>query len=188
METRDIENLWSTYQKLATRINREGLSPMLEELGERIVMCSASTDEQGKGCGPGGYLEVTLAVTSKMRTLTKALELDISPESVVLVGLFHGIGSVGDRKTPYLLEQDSDWHRKKGILYKYNEGLPKSPVAHRSLQLLQDFGVTLTPDEWTAIMLSSGLHREENRFYLGSEPKLAVLVTQARQWVFGRDN
>lgn len=188
METRDIENLWSTYQKLATRINREGLSPMLEELGERIVMCSASTDEQGKGCGPGGYLEVTLSVTSKMRILAKALELDISPESVVLVGLFHGIGSVGDRKTPYLLEQDSEWHRKKGILYKYNEGLPKSPVAHRSLQLLQDFGVTLTPDEWTAIMLSSGLHREENRFYLGSEPKLAVLVTQARQWVFGRDN
>ena len=82
METRDIENLWSTYQKLATRINREGLSPMLEELGERIVMCSASTDEQGKGCGPGGYLEVTLAVTSKMRILAKALELDISPESV----------------------------------------------------------------------------------------------------------
>ena len=188
METRDIENLWSTYQKLASRINREGISLMLEELGERIVMCSASIDEQGKGCGPGGFIEVTLAVTSKMRTLAKALELDIPPESIVLVGLFHGIGSVGDRKTPYLVDQDSDWHRKKGILYKYNEDLPKSPVAHRSLQILQDFGVTLTPDEWTAIMLSSGLHREENRFYLGSEPKLAILVTQARQWVFGRDN
>jgi len=188
METRDIENLWSTYQKLAGRINREGISLMLEELGERIVMCSASTDEQGKGCGPGGLIEVTLAVTSKMRTLAKALELDISPESIVIVGLFHGIGSVGDRKNHYLVEQDSDWHRKKGIHYKYNEKLPKSPVSHRSLQLLQEFGVKLTSEEWAAIMLSSGLHREENRFYLGSEPKLAILVTQARQWVFGRDN
>jgi len=187
METRDIEGIWGTYKKLANHVNREGIDKMLEELGERIVMCSASIDEAGKGCGPGGFLEVTLSVTSKMRTLSKALNLEIPPDSVILVGLFHGIGSVGDRNRPYLLDQDEDWKRKKGILYRYNDELPKAPVAHRSLQLLQDFGVRLTPDEWTAIAISHGLHREENRFYLGSEPQLAILVNQARQWVFGKN-
>jgi hypothetical protein len=190
METRDVESLWKTYQKLSTHIEgpQEAVHKMLEELGERMIMCSSSLDEEGKGCGPGGFLEVSLSVTSKMRTLSKSLGLDVPQSSIILAGLFHGLGSVGDRNRPYLVEQDSDWHKKKGIHYKYNEALPKSLVSHRSLQLLQEFGVTLNFDEWVAIALSSGPHRDENRFYVGSEPPLAILLTQARQWVFGRNN
>ena len=188
-QERNVELLWSTYTNLAGKLPEEHseITEMLKEIGERLILCSSSLDDRGKGCGPGGFLEITLQITMKMRSLSKALELDIPQQSVLKVGLFHAIGQIGDRTRPYLIENDSEWHRKKGILYKYNEDLPKSLVPHRSLIMLQQFGVKLTPDEWLAIAISGGPHRDENRFYVGAEPPLGILLAQARQWVFGRE-
>ena len=118
-----------------------------------------------------------------MRAISKALNVEVPVTSVIITGLFHNVGMVGDLEKPYLVDQDSDWHRKKGNLYKYNENIPRMPVAHRSLYLLQHFGVQLTSEEWTTISLAGGMHREENRFYIGSEPKLAFLLNQSRQWL-----
>jgi len=180
---RDLENLWTRYQKIASRLTRPGIQPMLEELGERIVTCSATTERHQPGCGPGGLIETSLDVTKRMSTLSKALEIDVKPESVILVGLFHNIGMIGDRNTPYLVEQKSNWHIERGHMYTYHENIAKMPIQHRSLYLLQSFGVELDYDEWTSILLAGGLHREENRFYGGHEPSLAILLTQARQWL-----
>ena len=53
-------------------------------------------------------------------------------------------------------------------------------VSHRTLYLLQHYGVTLSDDEWISIQLAQGSHFEENRFYVGSEPTLAILLQQAK--------
>lgn len=189
MEERDPEKLWNSYDRLASYLIpiKPEVEQMLLELGERIVECSSSVDTKGKGCGIGGLIETSIAITTKMRTLAKMFNIDVSQESIITVGLFHALGMIGDRKTSYLVDQTSSWHREKGMLYTYNEECSRAPVPHRSLRLLQEFGVKLTSDEWTAIAISHGAHREENRAYVGFEPKLAILVTQARQWVFGRD-
>lgn len=190
--SKDLESLWQKYLKLAGMVSekRPEIDGLLEELGERIIISSASIEEKYPGCGPGGLVETSLLVTMKMRDMSKMMPLDvsseISTESLILVGLFHNLGQIGDRTRPYLIDQESDWHRKRGILYTYNEDLPKTMIQHRSLQLLQDFGVKLTFDEWIAIAISGGPHREENRFYVGNEPPLALLLTQARQWIFNR--
>lgn len=183
MKERDLETIWQSYTKLAGKANRDGLESLLEGIGEKILMCSASTETSAPGCGPGGLVETSLEVTTRMRSISKSVGVEVPVGSIIVTGLLHNIGMVGDLERPYLLDQDSDWHRKRGSLYKYNENIPRMPVAHRSLYLIQHFGVVLKPEEWTAISLSGGMHREENRFYIGSEPPLAFLLNQSRQWL-----
>jgi hypothetical protein len=188
--TQTLETLQQHFRKFskiaaATGDRSEPVAAMLDALGERIIMCPATLQEQEGWSKPGGLIRMSIEVTGTMRNLAAALDLEHIPvESIVITGLFHAIGMVGSVETPYLLDQDSDWHRKQGRLYRYNEVLPKVPIAHRSLQLLQHWGVKLTPEEWVAIAVAGGPQREENRFYVGSEPALAVLLTQARQWVY----
>jgi hypothetical protein len=60
------------------------------------------------------------------------------------------------------------------------EEMDKMTYAHRSLWLLQHYGVSLSRDEWEAIATSGGYHLEENRFYTGTKNKLGRLLCAAR--------
>ena len=163
---------------------------MLDSIGDRYIMAPASMSSHLVGACPGGLLETTLSVIKKMRSISKALDLEVSAESIIVVGVCHSLGLLGgpNKGEDYLIPQDSDWHIKQGKLYKFGENVGKMPIAHRSLYLAQHFGIRLTHDEWQAIALSGGHSREENRFYVGSECTLSVLLMQARQWVFGDGN
>jgi hypothetical protein len=185
MKERNIEELWKVYSTLLKKTGREGVDRLLEGLGERIIMCSASTEKVVPGCGPGGLVETSIEVTRRMKKLTELLDLGnvVASDEIIITGLLHNIGMIGDLERSYLIDQNSDWHRERGTLYSYNVDIPKMPVPHRSLCLIQHFGVKLRPEEWTAISLSGGMHREENRFYIGSEPPLALLLNQSRQWL-----
>jgi hypothetical protein len=188
MDIEKIQDNWVTYEKLCGRLSDHHLNELLEAVGERIVMAPASPKEDQCGCYPGGLIEHALDVTIVMRTLNKALGTKVPISSILKVGLLHDIGKLGDLETDYFVEQDSDWHREKlGQLYKYNEDLEKMSTSHRSLYLLQHFGVNLTKDEWLAIQLAQGSHFEENRFYVGHEPSLALLLQHAKQQVIHRN-
>lgn len=188
--------LQSRYEKFCKLSASSGekrsaqVKQLIDTLGERLLMCPGSLHEAHPWTKPGGLVEQSISVTMKMRSIAKALEIDVPTESLIIVGLFHNVGMVGGPLDgeDYLVEQDSDWHRKQGRLYRYNENLSKMPIAHRSLHILQHFGVCLTMDEWVAIATSTGPAREENRFYIGSEPDLSVLLTQARQWILKGHN
>ena len=163
------------------------LNKLLDDLGQRLVACPASPRKDQHGCYPGGLIEHALEVITVMRTLADAHGFPVSVASILKVGLLHEIGKVGDLEIDYFVEQDSSWHQEKlGQFYKYNEDLNKMSVSHRTLYLLQHYGVPLTKDEWLAIQLASGSHFEENRFYVGHEPSLAILLQQAKQGVIHR--
>ena len=182
-----IESNWKQHEKLCKRLSSDNLNKLLDELGQRLVMCPASTRKDQYGCYPGGLIEHALEVTALMRTLADAYSFSVPIASILRVGLLHEIGKVGNLESAYFVEQDSDWHREKlGQHYKYNEDLNKMSVSHRTLYLLQHYGVTLTNDEWLAIQLASGSHFEENRFYVGHEPSLALILQQAKQAVIHR--
>ena len=177
-----LESNWNTYENLCKKLSDDNLNKLLDTLGERIVMCPASPREDQYGPYPGGMVEHSLRVTATMRKLNSALEFGIPVQSVIKVGLLHDLGKVGSLDKDYFINQDSDWHREKlGQFYKYNEDLNKMSVSHRTLFLVQHFGITLTNDEWIAIQLAQGSHFEENRFYVGHEPTLALLLQQAKQ-------
>jgi len=179
-----IESNWQMFEKLLTRLSDDNINKMLDELGERIVMTPGSTNSDQYGCFPGGLVQHSLDVTKTMRNLSESLSLGVETKSILKVGLLHDIGKVGSLTEPLYEEQDSDWHREKlGQMYKYNENLERMSTSHRTLWLLQNFGVTLTNDEWLAVQLAQGSHFEENRFYVGHEPTLAKLLQNAKSFV-----
>ena len=183
-----LQSNWETYEKFCKKLSNDGLDNLLDAMGERICMAPASMRSDSPGAYPGGLVENLLKVTSTMRTLYESLYKEsgcsVTMTSILKVGLLHDIGRVGDLENDFLISQDSDWHREKlGQMYKYNESTDKMSVSHRTLFLLQHFGISLTREEWVAIQLASGSHFEENRFYVGDEPTLALLVQQAKRIV-----
>lgn len=187
-----IQLRWQTLLKIAESAGerKQNIILMLDSLGERYIMAPATMSAHQPGSCPGGLLETTLSVIKKMRSISKALDLEVTTESIVVVGICHSLGLLGgpSQGEDYLVRQDSDWHIRQGKLYRFGDNVAKMPVAHRSLFLAQHFGIHLTHDEWQAIALSGGQSREENRFYVGSECTLSILLMQARQWVFGDGN
>ena len=101
---------------------------------------------------------------------------------MLLTALLSDLGRICDLEQDTFIIQDSDWHRDKlGQLYKWNEECDKMSMTHKTLFLLQHYGVKLTKEEWLAIQLASGFHFEEIRFYVGHEPSLALLLQQAQR-------
>ena len=179
---------WEQYESLCKKAAKHGMGDLLESLGERMIMTPASSKQDQGGAHPGGMIAHALAVTACMRTINKSHGLNLPVTSVLKVVLLHDIGKVGSLTENLYIDQDSDWHREKlGQLYKYNDKLEKMSTSHRTLYLLQHFGVTVTQDEWLAIQLAQGNHFEENRFYVASEPTLALVLQQAKQMVLHQD-
>lgn len=180
-----IEQNWKKYEKILGRLSDENISRMIDSLGERLAICPVGRSKAEAGSYPGGLIEHSLKVASTMRKLNESLDFNLPMQSILKVSLLHDIGRVGDETSDLLVEQDSDWHREKlGQNYKFNEDLPKMSVSHRTLYLLQKFGIQLTRDEWVSIQISGGSHFEENRFYVGSEPSLAILLQKSKSLVF----
>jgi hypothetical protein len=186
-----IKDNWEKFESLCRRLSDNNLNNLLDSVGERILMCPASTRTDQYGCYPGGLVDHSLKVTAAMRRLNDAYDLDLTAPSIASIlkaGLLHDIGKIGDLEKDNFIEQDSDWHRDKlGQLYKFNEDLHRMSVSHRTLYILQNFGVTLTSDEWLSIQLAQGSHFEENRFYVGHEPTLAIILQQAKSFVIHRE-
>ena len=179
-----IESNWETFNKLCRRLSDHNLNKLLDDLGERLVMCPASAKLDQYCAYPGGLIEHSIAVAGTLRTISDSHNLNLSVASILKVSLLHDLGKIGDENSDLFVEQDSSWHREKlGQMYKYNENLSRMSVSHRTLWLLQNFGVSLTSDEWLAIQLAQGSHFEENRFYVGNEPTLALALQQAKSMV-----
>ena len=179
-----IESNWTMFDKLCRRLSDHNLNNMLDSLGERIIMCPASTKLDQYSPYPGGLVSHSIDVAGTMRKINDSHELNLQTSSILKVGLLHDIGKIGDLDQDLFTPQDSEWHREKlGQMYKYNENLQRMSVSHRTLFLLQRFNVSLTSDEWIAIQLAQGSHFEENRFYVGHEPSLAIALQQAKSLV-----
>ncbi len=179
-----IKKDWEKFSALCGKIEREGIQDILDTLGERICLCPYATHDDQIGSYPGGLVRTAISIAGTMKKVSSAYGVKLSSESLLLVGLLHDLGKIGSLEQDLFLEQDSDWHREKlGQLYKYNEDLSKMSVSHRTLFLLQHFGVKVSNDEWLAIQLAQGSHFEENRFYVGAEPDLALILQQAKRFV-----
>ena len=178
----DLEKNWKMYDSLCRRLEDDNLNRLLDDLGERLVVSpSAGRTERGNAY-PGGLVAELLEVTKSMRKINEALEYGVSARSILKVGLLHAIGKSGDLSNSYFLDQDNEWRRETlEEYYKFNESMPKMTHAHRTLWLLQQYGVSLDRDEWEAISVGGGLHLVENRFYSNSKSKITKLLCSARQ-------
>ncbi len=183
MNERELTDLWTSYTKLIDKIDRgAGLTLMMEELGERLLMCPAEPRNDSPGCEPGGLIQQAITVAKGMKRINDTFEMGVSTESILIVGLLHELGKVGNLEDPYFIPEEESWRREKlGAFYKPNEGMSRMTIPERSLYLLQHYGVRLAEDEFMAIR---GPSRQpdwvESRLAPTAEPTLTILLRSAR--------
>lgn len=147
------------------------LMGMYSVLHDELLAAPASGRVYYHNCFPGGFLDhsVRVAETSlKVTTLYKAMGgvVDFTKQELIFSALHHDLGKLGTEDGPYYVEQDSDWHRKRGELYKNNDTIQYFRAPERGLMMLQKYGVAVTEKEWLAIKLSDGMYDESNKSYL----------------------
>ena len=149
------------------------LKVMYEALGDQLITAPASGKVQFHNAFPGGYLDHIVNVADAAIAIATAYkkmggEIDFTKQELVFSALHHDLGKLGSEEGPYYIDQDSDWHRKRGELYKHNDNIQYFKVPERGLFMLQKYGIEVTQTEWLAIKLSDGLYYEGNKSYLAN--------------------
>ena len=151
----------------------ENLTNLYDTLKDRMMFAPASGIEHFHNCFIGGYVDHVLRVMKCSATLYKTwkdMGADMSGytiEELAFSALNHDLGKVGDIENDYYVPNPSEWHRKnQGKVYNVNPNIQNMTVPHRSLWLLQEFGVKYTQNEMIAIMTHDGLYDEGNAAYL----------------------
>jgi hypothetical protein len=170
------EKIEANYNKFMELIDADSRAPQLRDMYEHfkneLLISPASGKTHFHNAFPGGYLDHVLRVAEtalKVAGLYKTMEGDINftKQELIFAALHHDFGKLGNpEEGPYYVEQDSDWHRKRGELYKQNEHLQYMKAPERGLFLLQKYGIQITQNEWLAIKLSDGLYDEGSKSYL----------------------
>lgn len=150
----------------------DALQKMYEDIGNELLIAPASGKTYFHNAFPGGYLDhvVRVAETSlHLSSVYKKIggDIDFTKQELVFAALHHDLGKLGNpAEGPYYIDQDSDWHRKRGELYKQNENLQYMKAPERGLYLLQHYDIKITQKEWLGIKLSDGLYDEGTKAYL----------------------
>jgi hypothetical protein len=170
------EIIQANYNKLMEYLQAdprwEQLKPMYDDLQDELLIAPASGKVHFHNSFPGGYMDHILRVTEtalKIAGVYKTLEGDINftKQELIFAALHHDLGKLGNpEEGPHYVEQDSDWHRKRGEMYKLNDNTQYFKVPDRSLFLLQKYGVSITQSEWLGIKLSDGLYDDGSKAYL----------------------
>lgn len=183
LEPEEIVKNFDTFRTLCGKVGdrADAVLTMVDALGENLALAPASSRTSFHNCMSGGLVEHSLRVLQFARTNVKAHGWEIDKQSLILTCLMHDIGKVGlpdenGKIVDFYVPNDSDWHVKRGEVYKLNEKLPFMTTQHRSLFLLQSYGIRLTRDEYLAIMLNDGFVTVENKPYCLKEPLLAHAV------------
>lgn len=185
-----VEKVVNGWQELANKItdenNKAAMKRFIEENAQRLftVPASPSVDyAAAHNCMPLGLAEHSLRVYKYFRKLVvehkDLLDHPVTQDDIIIAALFHDIGKMGDDKNPYYADQDSDWHRDRGMFYKMNPDIDYMRVQHRSLYLLQRYGFNVPIHVFKAVMLHDGMHDESNKYYSMKEGMFAVLLNQA---------
>lgn len=180
----DVNQQWDL---LMSRINvfiktdrKENLIKMYESMADRILTAPASSHSTRHNCFPGGYIDHVnrvISVSIKLYELWKELgaNMSYSLEEVVFSALNHDLGKVGSSTMDYYIPNDSDWHVKRGQIYKINPDLTFMKVPDRSIFLLQEHQIPFSENEYLAIKLHDGLYSKGNESYLmASGPEFSL--------------
>lgn len=164
-----VQENWGTIKGLVNRIEnpeaREGALHLCDDLHDRFAVAPASTRTDYVGCFVGGLVWHSLNVLKVMKALRSSLELEktVSADSMIILGLFHDLGKLGNEKEDYYLPQSSDWHREKlGQYYMINEDIqPRITIQQRTLFWLNKYRFPLEEKVIGALMSVSNYENEK---------------------------
>ena len=185
MGKQDTELQWKALmeyiEKYISGTRKEVLIKMYEELSDRVLTAPASSHSTRHNCFPGGYIDHVNRVVKTAINLYSvwtdagAATHKYTLEEVVFAAINHDLGKVGSRTHEYYVPNDSDWHVKRGQIYKISDKLTFMKVPDRSLFTLQEFGIVVSENEYLAIKLHDGLYGKGNESYLmGGAPEFSL--------------
>lgn len=187
--SRFISNIESYIPEEDDKKNRwYKLRKFYEHYAERISLMPASSKTAYHSAFTGGYVyHVNNVVTCALRVYQtwkkSGATIDFTEEELVFSAINHDLGKFGTDDHESYLEQDSDWHYKRGEIYKFNPNIPFMKVQDRSLYILQSIGVKVTENEYLAIKCHDGLYDDGNKQYLsfsnGIKSTLPYILHQA---------
>lgn len=174
------EQILERYNSLCDHVRNEVSSPRKEQLlslfetySMQICTAPASANTSYHDCYPGGYVDhVGMVVETALTMYNTYLSdknlstlLDFTREELVFSAVVHDLGKLGDLVggEDYYIPNDSDWHVKRGMVYKKNPNLSNIQHSQRSLMNLQTFGIPCNEKEYTAILLHDGLYVDANK-------------------------
>jgi hypothetical protein len=175
MKTIDIElelkEVTGYVERYITGERKDKVLQMFESLSEKLLTAPASAHTDRHNCFPGGYVNhinrvtrYSISLYNTWKELDHAL-IDFTLEELVFSALMHDLGKLGSKEEDYYIPNDSDWHVKRGAVYKLNPKLSFMKVPDRSLFTLQQFGIAVTDKEYIAIKLHDGLYAKGNESY-----------------------
>lgn len=137
---------------------------------QRFAFMPASGKVSFHSAFPGGHISHTLRVYDTALRLSGLWQelgatIDFTRDELIFTAINHDIGKFGTYEAETFIDQDSEWHRKQGEIYKHNHEVPFMKDYDRSIFLLQDLGVRMSETEYLAIKLQSGLYEESNKSY-----------------------
>ena len=159
----------------------EKLNKMYDYFEDRMCMAPASGKEHYHNAHIGGYVEHVLHVIDcslKIKELwtNDGARIDFSDEELIFAAMHHDLGKVGDMNNDYYVPQDSEWHRKnRGEIFTHNGALQYMTVTDRAVYLLNQFGVTMSENEYIGLRLADGMYEDANKgYYMSYNPDWAL--------------
>jgi hypothetical protein len=173
------EQIQSNWEELINFIKttfsgerKERLLKLYNDLEERIILSPASGKEHFHGAYPGGYVVHVLNVinfTKKLQSLWVECGhvVNYKLEELLFCALNHDLGKVGDIEQEYYVPNESEWHKThQGLIYGFNPKITFMTVPHRSIFILQHYGIDISQQEFITILLHDGLYDDGNKDYL----------------------
>ena len=174
-----IELNWKTLIDLIESTfegeRKEKLLKMYNDFQDRMMIAPASGQEHFHNCHPGGYVQHILNIVHYSKEFYKiwkdngAYVDDYTVEELVFAALHHDLGKVGDLEQDHYIPNPSEWHRKnQGKIYTNNPDLKFMTPPDRGIWILNQYGISMTQNEYIGIKLTDGMYDDGNIQYLKS--------------------
>jgi hypothetical protein len=174
-----IELNWKTFIGLIEDSfegeRQEKLLKMYSDFRDRMMIAPASGQEHFHNCHPGGYVQHILNIvkySKEFYTMWKdngAYVDDYTVEELIFAAIHHDLGKAGDLEQDHYIPNPSEWHRKnQGKIYTNNPNLKFMTPPDRGIWILNQYGITMTENEFIGIKLTDGMYDEGNVQYLKS--------------------
>jgi len=168
----NLQKFYAIIEKFISEPRITKLLALYQSQEDNLAFAPASSRASYHNAFPGGYVDhVNRVVEAAIKVTTLWSEMgatiNFSMEEQVFSAINHDLGKLGRDGQPAYLPNDSEWHVKnQGAIYKPNTELPFIPIQDSSLFILQQAGIELTFNEWTAIKTHDGLYDDGNKAYL----------------------
>tara|TARA_R110000851_G_scaffold25240_16_gene72965 strand:- start:8406 stop:8951 length:546 start_codon:yes stop_codon:yes gene_type:complete len=159
-----VETNFNQFVNVIGKLKNDNIDMLIESESARLATSPSNAQKDAFGCYNGGMIQDTLNILDAMRKLDIVAGKTADQKSLYKVALLHNIGTIGSTEEDMFLPQDSEWHIEKlGHIYKKNKFL-KNSNTERTFQFLFKYGVTLTMEEFDAIL---SVDKESPLNYLG---------------------